>query len=204
MKLYWSPRSPFVRKVMACAHELGLAERIETVYALVSLDKPNDEVMRLNPLGRIPTLVTDEGAVLYDSAVICEYLDTLHAGERLFPAAYDRRWDALRRHALADGVLETAVLWLSERKRAPEKQSPELLGAFERKIVSALAAFEAEADRAARAPVDIGHLTLGCALGYLDFRFESLGWRARAPALERWYRTFSERPALERTRPYQE
>jgi glutathione S-transferase len=204
MKLYWSPRSPFVRKVMACAHELGLAGEIETIYALVSFDRPNAEVMRVNPLGRIPVLVTDEGTVLYDSAVICEYLDTLHSGARLFPAEPQHRWEALRRQALADGMLETAVLWLFEMRRAPERQSPELLAASERKIASALAACEAEAGRLRPMPVDIGLLTLGCALGYLDFRFSTLAWRARAPQLAHWHREFGERPALKRTMPYQE
>jgi glutathione S-transferase len=204
MKLYWSPRSPFVRKAMACAHELGLADRIETVYALVALDRPNPEMMRVNPLGRIPALITDDGDVLYDSTVICRYLDTLHEGEPIFPRETARRWDALRRHALADGTLETAVLWLAERKRPPQRQSPELLANFERKIRSALAAFEGEARGFESASVDIGHLCTGCALGYLDFRFPELDWRRDAPQLARWYERFAQRPALQYTQPYQE
>jgi glutathione S-transferase len=204
MKLYWSPRSPFVRKVMACAHEIGLANRIETVYALVTLDRTNAEVMQVNPLGRIPTLITDEGETLYDSAVICEYLDTLHGGERLFPQHGPRRWDALRRHALADGILEKAVLWLGERKRAPGMQSTDLLAAFEAKIASGLAQLESEAPSFADAPVDIGHITTAGVLNYLDFRFADFAWRIRAPQLAGWYSGFAERPAMQATMHYQE
>ena len=117
MKLYWSPRSPFVRKVMVCAHELGIAERIETIYTLVSMSTLNEDARQVNPLGRIPALVTDQGVVLYDSAVICEYLDVTYGEARLFGGQDAQRWDRLRRHALADGMLETLVLWHGERRK---------------------------------------------------------------------------------------
>ncbi|HLY90910.1 MAG TPA: glutathione S-transferase N-terminal domain-containing protein, partial [Acetobacteraceae bacterium] len=96
MKLHWSPRSPYVRKVMVVAHELGLADRIETVRTVVGGTTPHLELMRENPLGKIPTLVLEDGTILYDSPVICEYLDTLHAGEKLFPAGSEN-WTARRR-----------------------------------------------------------------------------------------------------------
>ncbi|HET9403501.1 MAG TPA: glutathione S-transferase N-terminal domain-containing protein, partial [Burkholderiales bacterium] len=95
MKLYWSSRSPYVRKVMIFAHETGLADRIEKVRTVVALTQPNRDLMRINPLGKIPTLITDEGAVLFDSTFICEYLDSLHGGTRLFPQAPEQRWQAL-------------------------------------------------------------------------------------------------------------
>src|SRR5262249_30120247 len=104
MKLMWSSRSPFVRKVMVAAHEVGVAGRIATERVVVAADKPNAQVMALNPLSKIPTLVLDDGTALYDSRVICEYLDALHDGPRLFPADPAARWRALRRQALGDGV----------------------------------------------------------------------------------------------------
>src|SRR3954468_20990454 len=146
MKLHWSPRSPFVRKVMMCAHELGVAGRIEKLYTLVSLRKSNDEMLRVNPLGRIPALVLDDGTVLYDSIVICEYLDATF-GPKLFPMGPAHRWDALRRHALADGMLETGILWLNERTRPAQQQSPEMHEALERKMRAALIAAEFHAER---------------------------------------------------------
>lgn len=203
MKLYWSPRSPFVRKVMVCAHELGIAERIEKIYTLVSMDKVNGDMMRANPLGRIPALVTDDGAVLYDSVVICEYLDVLHGGQRLFPADDGRRWDTLRRHALADGLLEMLVLWRSELGRVSSQQSPNVLAALEEKTASALDAAEHDASGAA-GDVDIGRITLGVALGYLDFRYAGMDWRAPHPRLARWFETFGARPSMRDTQPQDE
>src|SRR5512145_2041382 len=111
MKLHWSPRSPFVRKVMVFAHEVGLAHRIEMVRTHVAMTNPNRDLMKLNPLGKIPTLITDQGKVLFDSTVICEYLHSLHGGQKLFPQVPDQRWQALRWHALGDNMLDTLVLW---------------------------------------------------------------------------------------------
>src|SRR5262245_58327184 len=105
MKLHWSPRSPYVRKAMACAHELGLVGRIEKIRSVVAMTKPNADVMKDNPLGKIPTLLLDDGSVLYDSTAICEYFDQ-QAGGKLFPPAGPARWEALRWHALGDGMLD--------------------------------------------------------------------------------------------------
>ena len=122
MKLHWSPRSPYVRKVMIVAHELGMADRLQTVRTVVGGTAPHLELMRENPLGKIPTLVLQDGTVLYDSPIICEYLDTLHHGPKLFPEWPDRL-TALRRLSLGDGMLDIALAWLGERFRPPEKQS---------------------------------------------------------------------------------
>jgi glutathione S-transferase len=203
MKLHWSPRSPFVRKVMVCAHELGIAERIEKSYTLVSLRKPNPDMLRVNPLGRIPALVLDDGSVLYDSIVICEYLDATY-GPKLFPAQGAARWDALRRHALADGMLETGILWLNERTRPETQQSPEMHAALEHKMRSALAAADTEADRLRSGSPDIGDLTLGVALGYLDFRYAHLNWRDTVPRLASAYAVLAARPSLHDTEPFEE
>ena len=204
MRLHWSPRSPFVRKVMACAHELGVADRIETLYTLVSMRQPNADMMRVNPLGRIPTLVLEDGTVLYDSVVICEYLDATFDAGRLFPAEGPARWDALRRHALADGLLETAVLWRDELTRPATQQSPEMQAAFERKVRSTLTAAEHDADRLRDARPDIGALTLAVALGYLDFRYSSLAWRDAHAKLGAAYDAIASRPSLRATAPYDE
>lgn len=201
MKLYWSPRSPFARKVMIFAHEAGLAGRIECVPTLVVMSKPNRELMHTNPLGKIPTLVTDDGRILYDSLVICEYLDSLHHGPRLFPAAGEARWDALRRHALGNNMLDNLVLWRNEGLRPQPQQSVELCAAFDLKIRSAVSSIERETDALAAMPVDIGHLTIGCALGYIDFRFPQLAWREDNARLAAWYAAFAQRPSMQCTLP---
>ena len=204
MKLYWSPRSPFVRKVMVCAHELGITERIETVYALVSMSKVNPEVMSVNPVGRIPALVTDDGLKIYDSHVICEYLDARYGESQLFHGHTEARWDALRRLALGDAMLETLVLWRSEQTRPVPQQSPAVLDAFERKAASALATLELEDSIRDAAAMDIGDIAIGCALGYLDFRYAALDWRASAPRSAAWFESFNARPSMQQTLPYEE
>src|SRR5438105_4191372 len=106
MKLHWSPRSPFVRKVMIAAHELGLVGKLDCVRTVVATTEPHALLMRENPLSKIPTLVLDDGTVIYDSAVILEYLDGLHDGPKLIPAAQPERITALRRQSLGDGFLD--------------------------------------------------------------------------------------------------
>jgi glutathione S-transferase len=201
MKLYWSSRSPFVRKVMVCAHETGLAPRIELERTLVVMSQPNLQLMRHNPLGRIPTLVTDDGRVLHDSLIICEYLDSLHAGPKLFPASGEARWQALLWHALGNGMLETLVLWRNETLKPEPQRGADLLAAFELKTRSAVDALEHEAETLARTPFGIGHVAVGVALGYIDFRFSGLGWRTGHPALAAWYAQFAQRPSAQATEP---
>src|SRR5882724_3110912 len=122
MKLHWSPRSPFVRKVMIVANELGLVDRLTCVRTVAATTKPHAELMQDNPLSKIPTLVLDDGTVLYDSRVICEYLDGLHSGRKLFPADPKARMVALRRQALGDGALDFLLLLRNERERAHQSQ----------------------------------------------------------------------------------
>jgi glutathione S-transferase len=195
MKLYWSSRSPFARKVMVFAHEVGIAGRIELVRTLVSMTQPNRELMVHNPLGKIPTLVTGEGAVLFDSTVICEYFDSLHKKPKLFPKSPARRWQALRWHALGDNLLDTLVLWRNESLRPAPRQSPEIVIGFLVKTQSALDALEKEAADLAKAPFGIGHVAIGVALGYIDFRFPDLKWRDKRERLAAWYVSFAKRPA---------
>lgn len=201
MKLHWSSRSPFVRKVMVFAHETGLADRLDCVRTLVVMSQPNAELMRENPLGKIPTLVLDDGTALYDSTVICEYLDSLHDDRKLFPPAGPQRWTALRWHALGDNLLDNLVLWRNEMLRPAQRQSPEMLAAFEAKVRSAVGALDREADRLTATPINIGHVSIGCALGYIDFRFGSLGWRNGNPQITKWYDVFNKRPSMQKTMP---
>jgi glutathione S-transferase len=199
MKLHWSPRSPFVRKVMIVAHEAGLADRLTLVRTVAATTKPHSELMRDNPLSKIPTLVLDDGTVLYDSPVICEYLDRMHPGPKLFPPDGAARMTALRRQALGDGFLDFLLLWRDERARA-QPSDVHLVG-YAAKRKSTLAAIDREVDDLAASAFSIGHIALGCALGYLDFRFAAEDWRGDHPRLARWHADFGARPSVQATQP---
>jgi len=198
MQLHWSPKSPYVRKVMVCAHELGLVERIHCVRSVAAMLQPNARLMQDNPLSKIPTLVLDDGQVLFDSAVICEYLNALVDGP-LFPRAGADRWQALRWAALGDGLLDALILWRNERER--EVPLDRLLQAFALKQQATLALLESEALALQAAPLGIGHIAIGCALGYLDYRFAALDWRQQAPVLACWQATLAARDSFQRTGP---
>ncbi len=198
MMLHWSSRSPFVRQVMMVAHETGQAGRIRTERVVVTSLATNPAVMRDNPLGKIPALRREDGSVLYDSAVICEYLDSLHDGPKLYPPTGEARWTALRRHALGNGMLDNHVLWRGAREWP--HRVPALEAAIEAKSRAALGALEAEAGALAADPFSIGHIAIGVALAYLDFRFVALDWRAGHPALAAWYGSgFAARPSAQAT-----
>ena len=201
MKLHWSPRSPFVRKVMIFAHERGLADRFERVRTVVAMTKPNAALMQDNPLSKLPTMVLDDGRVLFDSFVICEYLDGLHAGAPLLPKSGPERWEVLRWHALGNGLLDMLVLWRNERDREPQRQLEELLEAFAAKHAATLARLEAEAAALETAPFRLGHIAIVCALGYLDFRFADMDWRSAHPRLGAWFDAQSRRPSVQKTVP---
>jgi glutathione S-transferase len=199
MTLHWSPRSPYVRKVMIVAHELGLADRLTIVRTVVGGTTPHRELMRINPLGKIPTLELPDGSVLYDSPVVCEYLDTLHNGPKLFPVAWPARGVALRRLALGDGMLDAALPWLGERYRPVERQSQPHMDLWREKLVASVAALEQEADDLGQGAFTIGHVAIGVALGYLDFRFDELHWREGHSRLAAWHATFNQRPSVQTT-----
>lgn len=198
MQLHWSPKSPYVRKVMIAAHELGIADQLELVRSVAAMLKPNPALMQVNPLSKIPALVLDDGSTLWDSVVICEYLNA-RANGALFPVEGEARWQALRWHALGDGMLDALILWRNERER--EVPLANLIAAFELKINAALALLEEEASVLSQALFGIGHLTLACALGYIDYRFASHEWRARAPRLAVWFETVQQRASVKATAP---
>jgi glutathione S-transferase len=202
MKLRYSPTSPYVRKVMVAAIETGTIERIERVPTAVAPTKRNDEVARENPLVKVPSLTTDDGLVLYDSPVICEYLDTLHDGAKLFPPTGKARWMALRQQALGDGILDAAILGRYEALRPKEYQWSEWIDAQLRKVRGALAALDMEVEAGELGgPITIGQIAIGCALGYLDFRYAAEDWRGRHRRLAHWFDEFSKRKAMELTVP---
>lgn len=199
MKLHWSPRSPFVRKVMILLHETGLAGSVECVRSVVAMSAPpNPQVLRDNPLGKIPTLVLDDGIALFDSRVICEYLDTLQNGPKFFPASGKERFRQLRWLALGDGLTDTLLLWRNERTR-PSGPYDVHLSAFEQKTRACFAVLEAEADEIATAPFGVGQMAIICALGQMDFRFRGSGWEAAHPKLARWYQVIQSRPSVAAT-----
>jgi glutathione S-transferase len=199
MRLHWSPRSPFVRKVMIVAHERGLVDRLTCVRTVAATAKPHAELMRDNPLSKIPTLVLDDGTVLYDSPVICEYLDSVDSAPKLFPDTGKARLTALRRQALGDGFLDMMVLLRDERMRAAPSDKHVASTAIRKAAV--LDSMEREAEDLARTPFGIGHVAIGCALSYLDFRFGDDDWRKDRPHIANWHAAFSARPSVCATVP---
>ena len=198
MKLYSAKASPYARKVRVVAIELGLGEQLQ-----IQEQAPRDNstgFFAINPLARVPALQNDDGVVLYDSPVIVDYLNTL-AGGKLVPAAGAERWDALRRQALGDGILDTALPLRGELLRAKELQSEELIIRSRATIDRALDA--ADRDPATHRPeqLDIGAIAIACTLGWLDFRFPDLGWRTTRSALAGWLQKLEQRPSFQTTRP---
>jgi glutathione S-transferase len=201
MKLHYNVASPYARKVMAVAIETGQDDRIKPVTRTMSPVKPDADLAADNPLGKVPCLVTEDGAALYDSPVICEYLDSLHDGPKMFPAAGPARWRALRRQAAGDGIMDAAVLTRYETFLRPEERRwPEWIEGQKLKFRRALDSLEAEAEDFG-STVDIGTITIGCALGYLDFRYGDEDWRAPRPKLSAWFERFSERSSMAKTAP---
>ncbi len=198
MKLYFSPFSPYVRKCLVSAMELGLDARITLLASHAHPVQRSRELIATNPLGKVPTLITDDGKVLYDSRVICEYLDDLASGS-LFPRAGDARWQALTLQSLGDGMLDAALLARYEDVARPEalRWGDWKAGQLD-KAHTSLAALDA-APQQLRDRVDIGSITIGCAIWYLDLRFAELGWRDRYPQVAAWYADFSLRPSMQKT-----
>lgn len=199
MKLHWSPRSPFVRKVMIVLHETGLVDRVECIRSVVAFAAPpNPAVLADNPLGKIPVLILDDGSALFDSRVICEYLDGLHDGPKLFPGETTERFRQLRWLALADGLTDILLLWRTERLR-PGGGAPVILAAFEAKVRACFADLERDAGTLASSRFGIGQAATVCALGQMDFRFRGSRWEAAHPALAAWYLDAQARPSVAAT-----
>jgi glutathione S-transferase len=183
---------------MIVAHECALVDRIELIRSVAAMRRPNPALMADNPLNKIPTLRLDDGTVLYDSTVICEYFSDLSGQHGLFPRNGSERWSALRRNALGNGLLDALILWRNERER--DQPSPELMAAFETKTRASLGQLHVDLSGAPMDRFDIGDISMGCALAYLDFRFGDLNWRQLQPTLATWFERFSARSSVQATR----
>lgn len=193
MRLHWSPRSPFVRKVLVVAHEHGLADRIALVRTPVSMSASNEAVLADNPLGRLPTLILPDGSAIFDSRVIYRYLDSIGGGPRLMPEGGGALLAAMRAEAMGQGLSDLLVLWRNERARPEGLQSSPHLAAFAIKTTATLDRLDAESDARAAEQFDFGHVAVGCALGYCDFRFPDLQWREGRASLAAWHEEFASR-----------
>jgi glutathione S-transferase len=198
VKLLWSSRSPFVRKVVVVAHELGIADRIALQRVNVTSKDTNADVMSFNPLNKIPTLLLDDGSVMIDSPAIAEYLDEIFGKGELFARDTARRWQIRRLHALGDGVMGFNISRLGEKARG-EQASEAFAAAFLAKSNATLDHLEGETD--SLAALTIGSIAVAVALAHLDFRFAEDGWRDRRPKLAAWHARFSERPSMRATEP---
>jgi glutathione S-transferase len=196
VKLYYSPTSPYVRKVMACAIVRGIDARIERVTTNPHLSPP--DLVADNPLSKVPCLVTDDGLALFDSPVICEYLDSVGDALPLFPEHGAARWRALKLQAIGDGILDAAVGRRGEMAK-PQEAARDTWMARQKGIVArAVGVLEADPPHK---HIDIGSIAVACALGYLDFRFADEPWREGNPRLASWYAAFVQDKALATTAP---
>lgn len=204
MKLYWSPRSPYVRKVLIVAHETGTINNIELERMVVTVMRPNEELLKVNPLGQVPTLITDQGEVLYDSAVICRYLDVALGNGALHPRGTNEL-AVMRLHALGDGLIWVLLSLLGERLRQQAEQSEQRIATIKQKLPRIFASLEAEVPVMATEPFNIGQVGIVAALCYLDFRHpREWIWRDRYPVLARWFATIGERPSVVATTYFDE
>ena len=229
MKLFFTDTSPYSRKVRVVAIELGLQDRIETQFLRVRPTAIDATLSSVNPLSKIPALVLDDGTALYDSPVICEYLDTLHAGPKLVPASGPARFRVLRLQALCDGILEAAILVFYERSQRPPalhwdpwldgqtQKAQQGLDELEREAASfgspASGTMTSTSDGATASPaaapisdderagIDLAQICAGVTVGWLELRGVIGDIRAGRPKLCAWYDAFRERPSMRATEP---
>jgi len=197
MELRYGTLSPYVRKVRVVAEELGIANRIKLV--LTNTREKPEEIVPLNPLGKIPTLVTDGSAVLFDSPVICEYLDAEFGSHRFLPASGPRRWEVMTAVALADGIIDSAIMSRQEGARPAAQKSEEAIDWQWRKMKAGLDRFESMAGSFGE--LHMGQITLGCALGYIAVRLPDFPLYEGRPKLKGWFARMSERPSFQNTAP---
>jgi len=197
MKLLYQTHSPYARKALVFAHEAGLADRIDVVHHETSPTQRNAAVFAENPLGKVPVLLRPGQPAIFDSDVICAYLDTLHDGPPLIPAAGEPRWRALRVQAVAQGLADAgiAVRWETVRRPEPLRYAP-LRDGYTQKLIASYDWLEAELH--ADAPVDVGHIALATALSWLEFR-ELPDFRDGRPKLSAWLDAFEARPSMRAT-----
>lgn len=195
MKLHWSPRSPFVRKVMIVLRETGLIDQVTCVRSIVAMaSDPNLDVLKDNPLGKIPVLITDDGT-FFDSKVICEYLDE-KSNCNLFPRAFSERMAVLRLQALCDGLTDILLLWRNELNH-PNGAWPAVCHSYEAKVKAVMTRLESDIHSIASTPFNIGHIALVCALGQLDFRWKGSQWEVNFPETFQFYSSLLNRPSIQ-------
>jgi glutathione S-transferase len=198
MKLIYSAASPYARKARVAAIESGVTEKLE-LEEILPWEDP-DGYRDINPVGKVPALVRDDGPPLYQSNLVCEYLDTQGAN-KIYPDPGPARWTALRQIAAADGILDASVVVRMEGMfHDGDSASTKLIDRQELSVNAALDQLESESDDLV-GPVTIGQVAVACALGYRDFRFAEIDWRAGRPTLASWYATFAERPSMIETDP---
>jgi glutathione S-transferase len=196
MKIAYSAASPYVRKVMACAIARGLNDKIERW----TVGTTDPALLPFNPLSKVPSFVTDDGLMLYDSPVICEYLDSVGSAAKLFPAEGPARWNALRQQALGDGIMDASQPRRREIALPQDDGRKAYIDLQRGKVSRAIDTLEKEAASFGELKT-IGEITVGCALGYLDFRFANEPWRPGHPQLEAWYAKVVNLPPLAETMP---
>jgi glutathione S-transferase len=197
MKLYYQTHSPFARKALVFAHEAGLAERITVIHHETSPTRRNDAVFAENPLGKVPVLIRPGLKPLFDSDVICAYLDTLSPTQGLIPREGEARWDALRLQAMAQGLADAGVLLRWETVRRPQElRHPPLAQGYAEKLHASYDWLEAELD--VTVPIHVGHIALATALDWIEFR-QLPSFREKRPRLSQWFDQFAQRPSMRAT-----
>jgi len=197
MKLYFANTSPYARKTRMTVVEKGLLDRVEMIFA--NPFEENAELTAANPLGKVPALVTDEGQAIFDSPVICAYLDSLSLDPALIPDD-PQRWRVLAHEALTDGVLDAAFAIVMERRRPNEQQSQTWLDRWTTAIFRSVDVLEADI-AGFEGDVNIAQIGLGAALGYIDFRLPDINWREGRPKTKAWFDVFSRRASMTETDP---
>lgn len=198
MQLHYSPTSPYVRKVNVLAMECGLDASIERIPT--NPWEPNEALLANNPLSKVPTLITKDGLVIFDSPVVCEYLDGEHSGDKLIPVSGKQRWQVLRTQAMCDGILDAAILRFLEGKREESLRSADWDEMQKASVTRSLNVLEAELSDWPT-EISLSHICAGVVLGYLDFRFDHEDWRLDHPNLSVWYNEFSQRESMQATVP---
>jgi len=202
LKLWYSPASPFVRKCLIVAHERDIADKIELLDAAVNVANPDKRILLSNPTGKIPTMLLDDGTVLFDSRVICACLDSIHDGKKLMPRSGAKRFEIMTLEALGDGIMDAAVNNRYEKALRPaefcwQAWSDGQMG----KVTASLDQIEEKWLKSLGRVPNMGSVAIAAALGYLDFRYPDLGWRKGRKGLARWFKRFSERPSFIASRP---
>jgi len=196
LKLFYAPLSPYARKVLACA----ITREIDKQITLVEVNPHTSpaELVASNPLSKVPCLITPDGVALFDSPVICEYLDSLDGVTLLFPPHGGARWRALKQQAMADGIMDAAIFRRLEGAKPVEAARTAGMDRQAAAVTRTLGELERDLPHKA---VDIGTISVACALGYLDLRFGHEPWRDSNPRLAAWFAAFSENPGIARTVP---